>query len=80
MKKETLMDAINNIDPEIIEKSVNYRPEVSRRNVTRIAALVACIAVIITSVPLALILNKEEPAEHKHGEADINDQIINISY
>ena len=76
MKKETLMDAINNIDPEIIEKSVNYRPNVLRRNVTRIAALVACIAVIITSVPLALILNKEEPAEHKHGEADINDQII----
>ena len=60
MKKETLMDAINNIDPEIIEKSVNYRPNVLRRNVTRIVAIAACLAILVTSIPMAFILSKED--------------------
>ena len=59
MRKEDLSKAIGDIDPKLVESSLAYRPAMSRHRLTRIVALAACLAVIVTAIPLALILNRE---------------------
>ena len=59
MRKEDLSKAIGDIDPKLVESSLAYRPAMSKHRLTKIVALAACLAVIVTAIPLALILNRE---------------------
>ena len=79
MKLENISKIMENMDARHITEAVNYKPK--NRNVTRLVALAACIAVIVTSVPLALILNKEETHahthdNHKHSETVIEENVM----
>ena len=57
MKKFDMAKHIGNIDENYIADALTYKP-VSRAKI-RFIALAACIAIIVTSVPSAFILNKE---------------------
>jgi len=57
MKKFDMAKHIGNIDENYIADALTYKP-VSRAKI-RFIALAACIAIIVTSVPFAFILNKE---------------------
>lgn len=59
MRKEDLSKAIGGIDPKLVESSMAYRPATSKHRLIKIVALAACLAVIVTAIPLALILNRE---------------------
>ena len=59
MRKEDLSKAIGDIDPKLVESSLAYRPAMSKHRLTKIVALAACLAIIVTAIPLALILNRE---------------------
>ena len=65
MKLENISKVIDNIDERHVKEAMNYRPK--SRNFTKFVALAACLAIIVTSVPLALILNKEDGHIHDHG-------------
>lgn len=68
MKLENISKIMENMDARHITEAANYKPK--NRNMTRLVALAACIAVIVTSVPLALILNKEDAHTHDHGTTE----------
>ena len=90
MRKEDLSKAIGDIDPKLVESSLAYRPAMSRHRLTRIVALAACLAVIVTAIPLALILNREStnsdlpvvttPAELGNKVHNIDKKPINVIY
>ena len=63
MRKEDLSKAIGDIDPKLVESSLAYRPAMSRHRLTKIVALAACLAVIVTAIPLSLIMNREDPVQ-----------------
>lgn len=58
MKKFDMAKHISNIDENYIADALMYRP--ASRAKIRFIALAACIAIIITAVPFAFILNRED--------------------
>ena len=58
MKIEDISKIMENMDERHIRETVNYKPK--SRNITRIIALAACIAIIVTAIPAALVLNRED--------------------
>ena len=63
MRKEDLSRAIDNVDSKIIENSLGYKPRATNNFKVRAVALVACLAIIVTAIPLSLILNREDEKE-----------------
>ena len=63
MRKEDLSKAIGGIDPKLVESSMAYRPAMSKHRLIKIVALAACLAVIVTAIPLSLIMNREDQVE-----------------
>ena len=57
MKRSDFVRLMGNIDEKYLKEADNYsaRP----RNWVRVTAVAACIAVLVTAIPLALILNRE---------------------
>jgi len=74
MKIEDISKVLGNIDERHVKEAMNYKPKHNRS--ARWIALAACIAVIVTSIPLAFILNREDASEdgdvhqetHNHEE------------
>ena len=58
MKNKDLSNAIGNINLKYVEEAENFTAK--RMSLTRIISLAACIAIIATSIPLALVLNRED--------------------
>ena len=71
MKKIDFENVINNVSDKYVEEAASFVPK--RKAGLRWVALAACIAIIVTSVPFAFILNREDDAEHKH-ETDHTEQ------
>ena len=57
MKKIDITSQISGIDPKYLDEALTYRAP--RFNKIKIIALAACIAVLVTAIPLTLILNRE---------------------
>ena len=57
MKKSDITRELGFIDPEFIAEAASYKPR--KISKIRIVALAACIAVLVTAIPLTLILNRE---------------------
>ena len=57
MKKIDFENVINNVSDKYVEEAASFVPK--RKAGLRWVALAACIAIIVTSVPFAFILNKE---------------------
>ena len=57
MKKSDITRELGFIDPEFIAEAASYKPH--KISKIRIVALAACIAVLVTAIPLTLILNRE---------------------
>ena len=58
MKKLDFIRYMGNINEKYVIESEKYRPV--SRNWVKVTALAACIAIIATSIPLALVLNRED--------------------
>jgi len=61
MKKIDITSQISGIDPKYLDEALTYRAP--RVNKIRVLALAACIAVLVTALPLSLIMNREDQAE-----------------
>lgn len=60
MKIREIKDKMANIAPDLIEEAANYKRK--RVSGIRVIAIAACLALLVTSVPLALIMSrKDEP-------------------
>lgn len=64
MKIENISKVIGNIDERHVKEAMSYKPKNNRP--IRWIALAACIAIIVTSIPLAFILNREDVPDHEH--------------
>lgn len=58
MKNSDLSNAIGNVNLKYIEEMENYTSK--RMTLTKIISLAACIAILVTAIPAALILNRED--------------------
>ena len=58
MKNSDLSNAIGNVNLKYIEEMENYTAK--RMSLTKIISLAACIAIIVTAIPVALVLNRED--------------------
>lgn len=65
MKKSEIKRELGFIDPKFITEAAFYKPP--RFNITKIASLAACIAILVTSVLTMFIWDTEEPADHNHS-------------
>ena len=74
MKKFDMAKHIGNIDENYIADALTYKP-VSRSKI-RFIALAACIAIIVTAVPFAFILNMEDNHTHDHENNENGETII----
>jgi len=61
MKRSEITRELGFIDPELIAEAASYKPR--RMNKIKVVALAACIAVIVTALPLTLIMNREDQVE-----------------
>ena len=71
MKKFDMSKHIGNIDEDLISDALSYKPRGNAR--IRFIALAACIAIIATSVPLGVILNKKTPDTAKEPPQTTNE-------
>jgi len=58
MKNRDLSNAIGNIDLKYVDEAESFTAK--RMSLTKIVSLAACIAIIVTAIPLSLILNRED--------------------
>lgn len=58
MKNKDLSNAIGNINLKYVEEAENFTAK--RMSLTKIISLAACIAILVTAIPAALILNRED--------------------
>ena len=58
MKNNDLSNAIGNINLKYVEEARNYTAK--RLSLTKIVSLAACIAILVTAIPAALVLNRED--------------------
>ena len=61
MKRSDITRELGFIDPEFIAEAASYKPQ--KISKIRIVALAACIAVLVTAIPLSLIMNLEDPVQ-----------------
>lgn len=61
MKKIDITSQISGIDPKFIEEAVNHK--VKRISSVRVVAIAACLAILVTSIPLALIMSRHDETE-----------------
>ena len=61
MKKIDITSQISGIDPKYLDEALTYRAP--RFNKIKIIALAACLAIIVTAIPLSLIMNREDPVQ-----------------
>ena len=66
MKKSDITRELGFIDPEFIAEAASYKPH--KISKIRIVALAACIAVLVTAIPLTLILNRENGNTEDRGK------------
>ena len=71
MKKIDIAKHISNIDENYIADALTYRP--ASRAKIKFIALAACIAIIVTAVPFAYILNKKDDHSHDHKNNENNE-------
>ena len=57
MRRKDISLEFTNINSKLIDEAAEYRS--SGKKLVRVLALAACIAVLVTAIPLALILNRE---------------------
>lgn len=57
MRRKDISFEFTNINSKLIEEAAEYRS--SAKKLVRVLALAACIAVLVTAIPLTLILNRE---------------------
>ena len=78
MKIREIKDKMANIAPDLIEEAANYKRK--RVSGIRVIAIAACLAILVTSVPLALIMSRRDNTEPpKTTESEItkpNDQNV----
>ena len=58
MKKIDITSQISGIDPKFIEEAVNHK--VKRISAVRVVAIAACLALLVTSIPLAVLMSREK--------------------
>ena len=58
MKNRDLSNAIGNIDLKYVDEAESFTAK--RMSLTKIVSLAACIAIIVTAIPVALVLNRED--------------------
>ena len=58
MKNKDLSNAIGNINLKYVDEAENFVAK--RMSLTKIVSLAACIAIIVTAIPLSLVLNRED--------------------
>lgn len=75
MKKLDFIRYMGNINEKYVIESEKYKP--MSRNWIKITAIAACITILVTSIPLAFILNREDVQEHNHETNDPVDIIEN---
>ena len=61
MRRKDISLEFTNVNSKLIEEAAEYRS--SGKKLVRVLALAACIAVIVTAIPLSLIMNREDQAE-----------------
>ena len=61
MKKIDIQREMGFIDPEFIVEAANYRHK--KISKLKIVALAACLAILVTAIPLTLIMNREDQVE-----------------
>ena len=61
MKRSDITRELGYIDPEFIAEAASYKPR--KISKIRIVALAACIAVLVTAIPLSLIMNRDDQVE-----------------
>ena len=76
MKKIDITSQISGIDPKYLDEALTYRAP--RFNKIKIIALAACLAIIVTSIPLSFILNRDDNSAKVQDQNEITDDIINI--
>lgn len=59
MKDYKFIDAIGDIDEDLIAQAMEYKPKKTVK--LRFIALAACLAVLMAAIPLTLVLNRKEP-------------------
>ncbi len=61
MRRKDISLEFTNINSKLIEEAAEYRS--SNKKLVRVLALAACIAVLVTAIPLSLIMNLEDPVQ-----------------
>lgn len=61
MRRKDISFEFTNINSKLIEEAAEYR--YSNKKLIRVLALAACIAVLVTAIPLSLIMNREDQFE-----------------
>lgn len=61
MRRKDISFEFTNINSKLIEEAAEYR--YSNKKLIRVLALAACIAVLVTVIPLSLIMNREDQFE-----------------
>lgn len=62
MKNKDLSNAIGNINLKYVEEAENFTAK--RMSLTKIVSLAACIAILVTAIPMSLILNRKDVSEN----------------
>ena len=61
MRRKDISFEFTNINSKLIEEAAEYRS--SNKKLVRVLALAACIAVLVTAIPLSLIMNRDDQVE-----------------
>lgn len=78
MRRKDISFEFTNINSKLIEEAAEYR--YSNKKLIRVLALAACIAVLVTAIPLSLIMNREDqvqtPETTQVPDTTTNDVIV----
>jgi len=75
MRRKDISFEFTNINSKLIEEAAEYRS--SNKKLVRVLALAACIAVLVTAIPLSLIMNREEATDNSQDNSYTTDDPSN---
>ena len=61
MRRKEILYEFTNVNSKLIEEAAEYRP--ANKNLVRALAIAACLAMLVTSIPLALIMNQKDKVQ-----------------
>jgi hypothetical protein len=61
MRRKDISYEFTNVNSKLIEEAAEYRP--ANKNLIRTLALAACLAILVTAIPLTLVMNRENKVQ-----------------